>query len=279
MDNERMPAMTAISPRNLFLRDRFILLLIMINALIIFTMGFSLSHGVMRVLAAVDQIITVLFVVEMAIKIRYHSFGGYWSSMWNRMDFILIFLSLPSLLLYVTAADGSAMSYLLVLRVTRLFKTFRTLKFIPGIEELVAGVRRAMRASVIVFLGFGIYIFLIGILCFYLFRDASAEYFGDPLLALYSTFKIFTVEGWYEIPESIAAGMQAEITMLIYAFFAFILLSGGIFGLSLVNSIFVDAMVADNNDELEKKVDALDAKVTLLLQRQQESTAGNGPGV
>ena len=32
-----------------------------------------------------------------------------------------------------------------------------------------------------------------------------------------------------------------------------ILITGGIFGLSLVNSIFVDAMVADNNDEIEKK--------------------------
>lgn len=44
-----------------------------------------------------------------------------------------------------------------------------------------------------------------------------------------------------------------------------ILITGGIFGLSLVNSIFVDAMVQDNNDELEKKVDLLNKKIDRLL--------------
>ncbi|NLA24090.1 MAG: ion transporter, partial [Bacteroidales bacterium] len=35
--------------------------------------------------------------------------------------------------------------------------------------------------------------------------------------------------------------------------------------LSLVNSIFVDAMVSDNNDELERKVESLEAKIDLLM--------------
>ena len=48
-------------------------------------------------------------------------------------------------------------------------------------------------------------------------------------------------------------------------YFIFVVFSGGIFGLSLVNSIFVDAMVSDNNDELEKKIDNLETKITLLI--------------
>ena len=45
-------------------------------------------------------------------------------------------------------------------------------------------------------------------------------------------------------------------------YFSLLLFFGGIIGMSLVNSIFVDAMAADNNDEvldrliqLEKKID------------------------
>jgi voltage-gated sodium channel len=50
-----------------------------------------------------------------------------------------------------------------------------------------------------------------------------------------------------------------------YIYFIFVVLSGGILGLSLVNSIFVDAMVSDNNDELEKKIERLELKIDLLL--------------
>ena len=47
-------------------------------------------------------------------------------------------------------------------------------------------------------------------------------------------------------------------------YFVLILILGGIIGLSLVNSIFVDAMVSDNNDELEDKVKQLNDKIDLL---------------
>jgi voltage-gated sodium channel len=39
---------------------------------------------------------------------------------------------------------------------------------------------------------------------------------------------------------------------------------GGILGLSLVNSVFVDAMVSDNNDELTKEVERLHEKIDAL---------------
>jgi voltage-gated sodium channel len=35
--------------------------------------------------------------------------------------------------------------------------------------------------------------------------------------------------------------------------------------LSIVNSIFVDAMVSDNNDELEKKIDSIDSKINEIM--------------
>jgi len=56
---------------------------------------------------------------------------------------------------------------------------------------------------------------------------------------------------------------------LINLYFIVILLSGGIFGLSLINAIFVDAMVSDNNDVLEKKVDELTEKINQLLEQKK----------
>ena len=57
------------------------------------------------------------------------------------------------------------------------------------------------------------------------------------------------------------------------------LLAGGIIGLSLVNSIFVDAMVEDNTDELEAKVDVLTGEVRALrreLDERHRAAQGGG---
>jgi voltage-gated sodium channel len=135
---------------------------------------------------------------------------------------------------------------------------------------MIRGLKRAMKASVIVMLGFAVYIFIIGIFSFYLFRESSPEFFGNPLLALYATFKIFTIEGWFEIPEQVTLGLNPLYSGLTYVYFIFVVLSGGILGLSVVNSIFVDAMVSDNNDALEHRIDRIEDKIDQLLVAQNQ---------
>jgi voltage-gated sodium channel len=110
---------------------------------------------------------------------------------------------------------------------------------------------------------------VIGVLSFYLYKDLSPNFFGTPLKSLYSVFKVFTIEGWNAIPDSITKELGNTGTVATNIYFAFILLTGGIFGLSLVNSIFVDAMVSDNNDELEEKIDRLEKKIDKLLQEKE----------
>jgi voltage-gated sodium channel len=118
-----------------------------------------------------------------------------------------------------------------------------------------------------VLIGFLIYNFIVAILSCFFYRQLAPEYFGNPLTSFYTIFRIFTVEGWYEIPDIISARSSNAISFLTKLYFTVILLTGGIFGLSLVNSIFVDAMVSDNNDALEKKVNELQKKIDLLLER------------
>lgn len=51
-------------------------------------------------------------------------------------------------------------------------------------------------------------------------------------------------------------------------YFVVLLFGGGIFGLSLINSIFVDNMLSDNTNALDQQVSRLEAKVDELLRRQ-----------
>jgi voltage-gated sodium channel len=103
-----------------------------------------------------------------------------------------------------------------------------------------------------------------------LFKDADPEHFQTPLRSIYAVFQICTVEGWYEIPNAVAEyyGNSTVAAECVRVYFCFILLLGGIIGMSFINSIFVDAMVADNNNELEEQMKELNAKIDRLLEQQ-----------
>ncbi len=250
--------------RSLFTNEKFILFIIIVNGIVIFLNGFDLSGKYDVVLSFLDHFITLLFLVELFVKIIIHK-NGFFKSSWNKFDFLLILISIPDLVAYLISADINEFSYLLIFRVIRVFKSFRFLKFVPGIDHLIKGIQRSLRASVIILLGFSVYIFITSIFSFYLFKESSSEYFPDPITAIYTTFKLFTVEGWYEIPETIASGLTPTLAFFTHLYFVFMVLSGGILGLSLVNSIFVDAMVSDNNESLEQKIDALQDKIDALI--------------
>lgn len=262
--------------KTLLLNDKFILAVIIVNAIIIFFQGFNFSYNTTYILGHADNFITLIFLFELIAKLKTYGYKTYIKDNWNKFDAILIILAIPSLFFWITNFNALLnLDFLLVLRVTRIFKFFRFLRFFPQINELVNGVKRALKASVIVILGFFVFIFIISVLSTFVFKEISPEHFGNPIKALYSIFKVFTVEGWHDIPEEIAITATPTVAFFIKLYFVFLLLIGGIFGLSLVNSIFVDAMVSDNNDELELKVEKLEKKIDLLIEKLEESSNEN----
>ncbi|WP_423130605.1 ion transporter [Gaoshiqia sp. Z1-71] len=202
----------------------------------------------------------------MITKIHFHGLGGYLKSSWNIFDGILTILAIPSLFFWLYGSSGNQLDYLLILRITRIFKFFRFIRFFPNIENLIAGIQRAMKASIIVLLGFFVFIFIISVLSCFIFKNIAPNYFSSPVTSFYTIFRIFTIEGWYEIPDYIAQNTTSTIAFFSKIYFITILIAGGILGLSLVNSIFVDAMVSDNNDELERKINSLEEKIDKLLE-------------
>jgi voltage-gated sodium channel len=253
----------------LFLNDRFILLLISLNAAVIFLHGFEpepTAAGL--VLEAADHVLTLLFLVEVLVKLSHFGRKAYFQEAWNLFDFGLVLLAMPSLVIWAFDLDLVRLEFLLIFRVLRVFKFFRVLKFIPDLDHLMRGISRAARSSVIILMAFFIFNFIVAVLSFSFYGRIAPEFFGDPLISFYSTFKIFTVEGWYEVPDAIAERTSATLGLFTRVYFVVLLFGGGIFGLSLINSIFVDNMLSDNTDALEKQVDRLEAKVDELLRRQ-----------
>jgi voltage-gated sodium channel len=256
--------------KKIFLNDKIILALISINAVIIFLQGFPITTiglEAHHVFMLIDDLISVCFLVEVCVKGRHFGFKEYLKSTWNKFDVLLILLSLPPLVARMFIDDETAhIGFLLVFRVFRVFKFFRFIQFFPQVEHIFNSIREAMRASFMVLIGFFLFVFIMSILSCYMYQGIAPEYFGDPIVSYYSMFKIFTIEGWNEIPETINASGKVNIYQAFFTklYFIIILVFGGVIGLSIVNSIFVDAMVSDNNDELEQQVDGIKEDVVRL---------------
>lgn len=258
-----------------FTEDRIVSLVIVLNAIVLFLLSFDEIHqdypNLERTLTIIDTFFIFYFVMEALLKIRQLGWETYISNSWNRFDFTIVLLSIPSILLIFEFANNE-LSFVFVLRIVRVLRFFKFLKFIPNIDELAAGVGRAFRASILVLFGFFIYTFVIALISCRLFKEKSPEFFGDPITSFYSIFKIFTIEGWYEIPDSIAKE-DPMFNFFTIVYFIIVVVSGGLFGLSIVNAIFVEEMVRDNNDDLKEKVHDLDRKLDQILARMEEEKA------
>ena len=212
------------------------------------------------VLPIIDSFFTLIFIFEAVMKINVRGFSKYWSDGWNRFDFILVLLALPSCV-NIFGFDFPGTNILLSLRTMRAFKSFRLLKFVPNVDNLVNGVKLAFRASYIVAIGLIVLLLVFSIVTTFLFGSSAPQYFGNPALSVYSIFRLFTIEGWYDMPEAIANNSGSSMAVFARIYFSILLFLGGIIGMSLVNSIFVDAMAADNNDEVLEKLSQLDRRL------------------
>jgi voltage-gated sodium channel len=139
------------------------------------------------------------------------------------------------------------------------------LELIPNIDHLTVGISRALKATVGVVLAILIVNIIFALGATILFGEFAPEHFGNPLTSIYSVFKVFTVEGWYEIPDEIAETADSDLmAVLVRIYFVVTVIIGGIIGLSLANAVFIDEMTSDNNEPLEQKIDKLALELKAL---------------
>lgn len=259
--------MTTNPFKRFFNNDHIVLLVILLNSLIIYLQ--EIGHGC-SFLTYADLLCTLFFVVEMIVKHTLFGFKGYWTDGWNRFDGLLVIISLPSLVAPFVDLTSFNFSVLLTLRLMRLLRLFRVLHFFPKIEQIVAGLKRGLKATGVILAAFGLLLFIFGIINCGLYRDIAPQYFSTPLDAVYTMFRIFTVEGWYEIPDAIAAATSPAVAFLSKVYFSLLLGVFGLLGMSFINSVFVDAMVEDNNDDLKTQLDRIEQKLNDLQQHNNK---------
>lgn len=244
--------------------EHIMLIAIMLNTIIIFFGGFWPNSIWLEI---IDIVFTLIFLCEAGAKISTYGWNTYWQQGWNRFDFIVLMIALPSLIspfLEYSMATNTVLAF----RSMRLFKSFKMLRFIPNIHNLLKGLRLAFKASMLVLIAFIVFLVIFSILSSTLFGNLAPEYFGNPGISIYSIFRLFSIEGWYELPDAIAQNGSQSWGLFARIYFSILMFLGGIIGMSLINSIFVDAMAEDNNDEVLKKLNQIEAQLKELHQEK-----------
>lgn len=237
----------------IFTNDNFIITTICVFTILVVVQEFRIRHWLVWV---PNMICTLIFLFEMIAKHIKYGFKGYWTKFQNIFDGLLVILAFSlvfSRLLHIMPD----MSVIMVLRVLRVFRIFRILKAFKDLKVIGKNFVGAMKKCSGLFASFGIIILVIALLCCSLYKKDAPEFFGDPFTAIYTVFRLFTIEGWYEIPDTIATRVPELSASFVRLFFSVLLVLGGVIGMSLINSVFVDEMVSDNNDDMKKDIKEL----------------------
>jgi voltage-gated sodium channel len=255
--------------KKFFLSEKNMMIAIVLNAFIICLLYFPSIHNheyINDILVNIDHLFILLFVFEAIVKLRSYRPKAYFADKWNLFDFAIVVLSLPSLMTFVPFFAAHDYGILKVLRLFRMIRLVKLIKFVPRISMIMAGLGRALKASIFVIIVLAFLNFMFALFTCHFFGEIAPEYFGNPGIAAYSIFQLFTVEGWNEIPSSILSAYPDSYWMagITRFYFVLIVLIGGIFGMSLANAIFVDEMTMDNNQDLEKKIDGLYKEINEL---------------
>ena len=259
--------------------DGVVVFVIAVNALILFLDAFPSIHAKYgRTLSLLDNICIVFFIVEAYHKIQSLGIRRYWADHWNKFDFFIVLICLPVLVDALVPTSTSELAVLTLFRLGRFLRFIRLMRFLPNSDHIWRGLSRALKASISIFMVLFTLNLILAIGATMLFGDLpdpAPRYFGDPLTSLYTMFKVFTVEGWYEVPDELVKGeIDQTMVVLVRCYFVFSVLIGGILGLSLANAIFVDEMTTDNNEELEQLV--LEMREEIRQYRQELNEFANG---
>lgn len=248
----------------LFTNERIVLLVIALNSILIFMEESGVGgHWI----GFCDTACLVFFLLEMLCKISEAGFVNYWRSGWNCLDGFLVIVALPTLVSAIFPIQLTDFSFLLIMRLFRVFRIFRLVHLFPHFNTIAKAFKLAMKESTSLLLGYMITICIFALMSCAMFKNAAPQFFGTPFESIYSIFRMFTIDGWYEIPDAIYDNVDESYQYLVRPYFISILVLGGIIGMSLINSVFVDAMVSDNNDDVKAKLEELEKKIDKLLEK------------
>ncbi len=238
--------------------ERTIVALIVINAI---ALGLETSKSVMSVagpfLQALDTIILLIFVVEIAARIIVHG-SRFWRDPWSVFDFAVVGATLLPL-------SGNFS----ILRAIRIIRALRLVSAVPSVRRVVGGLLSAIPSMGAVILLLLLVNYIFSVMGTKLFAEEFPRHFGTIGASFFTFFQIMTLEGWAEeivrpVMDKYPWAWLLFIPYIIFVVFAV---------LNLFIGIIVDAMQREADEVRDAIIEAEEADNQAILREIRELRA------
>ena len=260
--------------RKPIINDRFLLILILTNTLVIFLHSFDGLKPYYYLLDILDVIFTMIFIWEISINIFQSSgvnvaekFKNFHIDKWNKIDFYSVLLAIPSIGVLLVE-DLEIFAGFTALRSLRIFKILRVIEFIPEGKEISSKLLKALKGVFFIMVAFIIYSIIISLISVTLFKSSAPSFFSNAFDSFFTIFKIFSGDGFSDVVNEIVSNSSLEFGYFTKLYFVMIVFTGSILGLSLINSVFIDQM-SNFDKKGESKINSLENKLDEVLKNQE----------
>ncbi len=244
----------------------FIMFIIMLNCVVLFLHSFNRYHGYYMVLEWIDHFCTILFVIELTVNI-YERGWKYLKDPWHLFDAFIILVCMTTFGIFILHLNDLIpdLEYLLVARVLRVFKFYRLFEGSVNIKSMFKALGKGLKASLYVVAAFLVYNFVVSLISYYIFHGFSPEHYDNGFLSFYSTFKAFTGQA-FDIADSMTFESPVAI-FFVKLYFILVVISGGIIGLSLINTIFINEVTGEHAKETQVEIHEVQKELNVLKEK------------
>ena len=227
----------------------FITTLIIVNAIILGVLTYekTLPTGFVSSLSWFDRAVTVVFAVEIALKLFVYRLN-FFKAGWNWFDFLVVGISL--------VPGGAAFS---VMRAMRVLRILRLLHIVPMMRRITEALLNALPGMGAILAVLALLTYVGAVMATNLFGNTDNEevlqLFGDLPSSAYSLFQVMTMDGWrFEVVQKVVddGNPYAPFFFLIFIFIASFAV------LNLFIALIVDALAAEQRAATEEHLDDIE---------------------
>ena len=153
--------------------------------------SYSLTPATIQILAIIDNTISVIFCVEIAIRMLAEKrVPDFFRSRWNVFDFTIVAVSLIPI-------AGTQVVW--VARLVRIFRVLRLIAYVPQLRIIIDTLLKAIpRIGYVVLLMF-ILFYMYGTLGNMLFREINPFLWGNVSISMLTLFRVLSLEDWTDV--------------------------------------------------------------------------------
>ena len=229
-----------------------ITLLIIVNALALGVLTYDefLQPGVAVGLELFDFAVTLIFAIEIGMKLTAYRFG-FFRLGWNWFDFIVIGMAL--------IPGAHALS---VLRAMRVLRILRLLHVVPMLRRITEALLKALPGMGAIVAVLTLVTYVGAVMATNMFGNTDnpevAQLFGDLPSSAFSLFQVMTMDGWrFEVVQKVIddGHPYAPIFFLIFIFIASFAV------LNLFIALIVDALAAEQRALTQEQLGVLEGEL------------------